>query len=122
MASIALPNPVGEDSCLPQIAVNEKVYFEFNYSNWLPTGVTVSSATVVATDPNGNSNAPMISGAATVLGGNTVEQLIIGAGILNEPYTLTCKAVFSDGQNQNMSGTIQLVSYVYGKPTIVTAT
>lgn len=70
-----------------------------NYSQQLPSGVTVSSCTVSAKDIFSNASASILaSGTATITDSNTKASVLVQNTTAAKKYKLTFTAVLSDGQ------------------------
>lgn len=78
---------------------SEKLIRSFDFSEWLPANVTISSATVTVEDSEGNDvTATMISGSDTVSGANVY--YTIQGGVAGQNYVVICKAIFSNAEEQ----------------------
>ena len=86
-------------------------YFWFNFYSALATGETVLSAVVTVTlvsgvDPN---PAAMLDSTAAVENGYNVN-VLIGGGIPNNQYLLTCTATTSNANHPVLAGTLQVAN------------
>lgn len=97
---------------LPPFNVGEEIAVPFDYTAQLPSGETITAASVTpflysGTDANYASNpigAPTINGAV-------VTQLI-AAGVAGCVYRYLCKATFSDGQVREIVVQVEPVDYL----------
>ncbi len=84
--------------------VAEKFDAKFDFSKFLAVGVTISTNSTVSSLYSGTDASPtaLVSGSATVTGGE-VAQLII-AGVAGNVYLLTCTITTSDTQTLILAG------------------
>lgn len=82
---------------IPQ-SYSEKRQWDFDFTNDLETGITISSATATHTPPSGNGITPAvgtISGAIVPVRVDNITQ-VLGT------HTLRCLATFSDGEKSEI--------------------
>lgn len=86
---------------------DEHVRIAFDYTMLLSAGETITSASVVSSLQSGRDPSPgsLVSGAADIVDGNTVVQMIVG-GTEGATYLLKCKAQTSSGQQLVVASTL----------------
>jgi hypothetical protein len=82
----------------------EKLDYDFDFSNWLPTGVTIASSVVTA-----DSGITLETKVET----NAIVKQWISGGINGESYTVTCLMTSSTGHKKES----ELILDVREKPT-----
>src|SRR5580693_10178423 len=98
-----------EQFCDIEKAVGESVFLQFDFTLWLPPGVTITSAVCSCTSlADGSSHPEIISGAATVLPGGAIAQQMVTAGVSLTRYAVTAQATFSDTQSRALSAKMKV--------------
>ncbi len=80
---------------------NETLDYQFDYTQWIPAGDSISSATVTATG--------LMLGSKTIENGVVVRQFISG-GTDGTTYEVTCQITTAQGRVKDSNALIQVQS------------
>lgn len=117
MTIVVVPgaSPAADTASLDPKDPRDSIWVYFDFTAWLPNGVSVVSAVTKCTDVNlDDVTAQIVSGPASILNFVRAQQFITG-GLLGSTYLLSCEATFSDGQTETLSINLP-IAYTFGTP------
>lgn len=80
--------------------------YSMDWSQWLPTGTTISAVTYTLTNPAYNPT-PLVINSSGVSGGNTT-YAVLSAGTLNKIYTVTAQITLDNAQTDRRAFRVKI--------------